>query len=598
LPNNPTQLLPDVYPFAAYLGRLFGCRYVIGLGETAAENLIDFHPEFEIIGIVNEANLRKYRGQYQFGTWLGLNETSSRGDLLADNILEQAIIVCTDLDQLERPTDLLKILKSWLNHAPAGILTAAEKDLNAGTNCAGEEPQTHPAKWSLATMEYLLQVSGLNVEFIGLTASDNVRCEKKTIIAVMTHDSHSLTRNISSLKTPSDFRVVAFMAAYNEEDIIVQSIKKWTDQGVAVHVLENWSTDATYDLLKESATRLPVTIERFPKEGPSKHFNWGAMLARIEELSREIEADWFVRRGADEVLTPPWPGVSYRDALYLVDLAGFNCVDHTVVEFNPVDDAFEAGADYEAYFRHFAFGTNKAHFQQRKAWKNYGQSVSMAESGGHDLPFADRRIYPFKFLLKHYPVRSQKHGEKKIFRERKDRWNPEERAKGWHDHYDQIEEDHAFVISPSALNTFEEADFNKTRLVERLSGIGVIRSDRDRAHKLRLRVQELDLRLAEKEAQLESLQALTIRLAEKEAQLKEITTSLGWRLLSRYGPIKYGVLLPAYKRIVEIFKAESHVGNDQGDASPATNQDEHNTVRAARMHTHSSTLKPNRKDSD
>jgi len=241
------------------------------------------------------------------------------------------------------------------------------------------------------------------------------------------------------------------------------------------HVLENWSADTTYDLAKQLEGQLPVTIERFPADGPSKHFDWGAMLARIETLSREIKADWFVRRGADEVLMSPWPGVSYRDALYLVDSAGFNCVDHTVINFYPVDDGFEAGADYEAHFRYFAFGTEPAHFQQRKTWKNYGQPVSMAESGGHDLPFAGRRIYPFKFLLKHYPVRSQKHGEKKVFRERKNRWNPEERAKGWHTHYDEIKEDHAFVVSPSALNAFDEADFNKTYLVERLSGIGVIR---------------------------------------------------------------------------------------------------------------------------
>ena len=473
MPNSPTQLLPDVYPFVAYLGRRFGCKYVIGIGETAAENLIDFHPEFEVIGVVNEANLERYRGQCQFGTWLDLDETSSGRSPVADNILQHAIIVCTDpIDQLQPPTDLFKILKSWLDHAPACILTVAEKDLNRETNQLGEE--THP-KWSLTDMEYLLQVEGLNVEFIGLTASDDVRCEKKASLAVITRDSSSLTGRISRLKTPANFRVVAFMAAYNEDDIIVQSIKKWTDQGVEVHVLENWSTDATYDLAKRLEGQLPVTIERFPAEGPSKHFDWGAMLARIEALSREIKADWFVRRGADEVLMSPWQGVSYRDALYLVDSAGFNCVDHTVLNFYPVDNGFEAGADYEAYFRYFAFGTEPGHFQQRKTWKNYGQLVSMAESGGHDLPFAGRRIYPFKFLLKHYPVRSQKHGEKKVFRERKNRWNPEERAKGWHTHYDKIEEDHAFVVLPSELNAFDEADFNKTYLVERLSGIGVIR---------------------------------------------------------------------------------------------------------------------------
>lgn len=126
-----------------------------------------------------------------------------------------------------------------------------------------------------------------------------------------------------------------------------------------------------------------------------------------------------------------WP----RDGLYLVDQAGFNCVDHTIIEFYPVDDGFETGMDHEAYFRHFDF-KNLSHPNQRKAWKNCGQSIATIASAGHDVLFDDRRVYPFKFLLKHYSFRSQSHGEKKVFRERKARWNPKERARGWHIHYD------------------------------------------------------------------------------------------------------------------------------------------------------------------
>jgi hypothetical protein len=276
---------------------------------------------------------------------------------------------------------------------------------------------------------------------------------------------------------PLDFRVVAFMAAHNEEDIIVQSIQKWTDQGVRVHVLENWSTDATYDLAKDLERRLPVTVERFPKAGPTKSFDWGAILERIEALAREIDADWFVRRGADEILVSPWPGMSYRDGLYLVDQAGFNCVDHAIVEFQPVDDGFETGMDHEAYFRHFDLA-HLSHPRQRKAWKNYRRPISTIPSAGHDVVFEGRRIYPFKFLLKHYSFRSQRQAEKKVFRERKARWNPKERARGWHIHYDAMQEGHQFVQSASEKEVFDEEDFNKTYLVERLSGVGADRSPR------------------------------------------------------------------------------------------------------------------------
>jgi hypothetical protein len=198
------------------------------------------------------------------------------------------------------------------------------------------------------------------------------------------------------------------------------------------------------------------------------------MLQRIEHLSREFEADWFVRRGADEILSSPWPGVSYRDALYLADCSGFNCVDHTIVEFHPVDNGFKAGMDHEAYFRNFDF-KRLSHHWQRKAWKNCGVPASSIKTAGHDVSFAGRRIYPFKFLLKHYSVRSQAHGEKKVFRERKPRWNPDERARGWHIHYDSIKQGHRFVQSPSEKEIFDEDHFNETYLVERLSGIGIRR---------------------------------------------------------------------------------------------------------------------------
>jgi glycosyltransferase involved in cell wall biosynthesis len=341
--------------------------------------------------------------------------------------------------------------------------------LNGGSNGL-LLPASHPGKWNQIELEQLLRAEGFQVGFIGLTASEAAAYEKKTIMAVITNN---VAGKPPARSAPADFRVVAFMAAYNEEDIIVQSIRKWTDQGIHVHVLENWSTDTTYDLVKQLEAELPVTVERFPNAGPSQYFDWGAMLERIEMLCRETEADWFIRRGADEVLCSPWPGLSYKDSLYLVDQAGFNCVDHTIVEFYPVDDGFETGMDHEAYFKHFDF-KHLSHPFQRKAWKNYGQPISTIPSAGHDVIFEGRRVYPFKFLLKHYSFRSQKHGEKKVFRERKARWNPGERARGWHVHYDSVQAGHRFVRSTSEKELFEECDFNKTYLVERLSGIGRI----------------------------------------------------------------------------------------------------------------------------
>lgn len=448
-----TQLTPDVYSFAAHLARVLRCQRVVAAGSPAAKDLLPLCQQLDIDGLVPAAELESYRRRYGFVNWMEADFESGRLSPFVEEILSSAVVVCAGvLEGLADPAPLLRSLKRWLEVAPVCVLTDA-----------GRSPEA---------LEQLLGDEGLAPEFVGLTARDDLTYEKSTSLAVVTNRTLAAPRGVEA---PPDFRVVAFMAAYNEEDIIVQSIRKWTEQGVRVHVLENWSTDSTYELAKSLEGQLPVTVERFPAAGPSQFFEWGAMLERFEALSAEIDADWFVRRGADEILTPPWPGMSYRDGLYLVDRSGFNCVDHTALDFNPVDDGFEPGMDHEAYFQHFEFGTLPSYFRQQKAWKNCGRPIQMAASGGHDLPFEGQRVYPFKFLLKHYPVRSQQHGERKVFRERKARWNPLERARGWHRQYDAVRAGHRFVQEESGQLVFVEEDFNRTFLVERLSGVGVIR---------------------------------------------------------------------------------------------------------------------------
>jgi len=143
---------------------------------------------------------------------------------------------------------------------------------------------------------------------------------------------------------PSDFRVVAFMAAYNEEDIIVQSIKKWTIResacvfGKLVHRLN-------LRVGQKPGRSVAVTVEG-SAAGPSPYFD-GAPCCNVSRRSRKRSPPTgFVRRGADEVLVPPWPGVSYRDASISWTRRA-SIVWTTIVEFHPVDDEFQTGMDHE-----------------------------------------------------------------------------------------------------------------------------------------------------------------------------------------------------------------------------------------------------------
>jgi len=72
----------------------------------------------------------------------------------------------------------------------------------------------------------------------------------------------------------------------------------------------------------------------------------------------------------------------------------------------------------------------------------------------------------------------------------------------------------------------------------------------------------LEIRHASKTAQLEELisesrkQALELtgEVAIRNAELSKITRTLSWRLLSRYGKIKYRFLLPAYEQLQRMFR--------------------------------------------
>ncbi|MBV9581407.1 MAG: glycosyltransferase family 2 protein [Chloroflexi bacterium] len=275
-------------------------------------------------------------------------------------------------------------------------------------------------------------------------------------------------------RAPTTFRVVAIVPTFNEADVIADTLDYLVRDEVGVFVLDNWSTDATLDIVRRFSGRGLRGLERFPSDAPPAVYDLRAILTRVEQLAANIDADWIVLHDADERRRSPWPGVSLRDALYSVDLAGFNCIDHVTLNFWPVDNGYDDGTrEIESYFNYFEFSNHAGHFHQRRAWKKLPVPVSLAASAGHDCAFPGRRVFPYKFLLKHYPVRSQSHGQRKVVDERRARWNTAERALGWHQQYDDIS---SFVRDPSELTFFDPKSFYERRLIERLSGVGIFQA--------------------------------------------------------------------------------------------------------------------------
>ncbi len=109
-----------------------------------------------------------------------------------------------------------------------------------------------------------------------------------------------------------------------------------------------------------------IGCERFPRGGPTPHWEWGRLLRRKEELHRELGARWYTHCDADEVQHSPGRASRSSTASAGSTPRGFNCIDHVLLNFKPTDDAFVAGSDMEAHFRYYELGSRPGRFVQMR----------------------------------------------------------------------------------------------------------------------------------------------------------------------------------------------------------------------------------------
>ena len=267
---------------------------------------------------------------------------------------------------------------------------------------------------------------------------------------------------------PEGFTVIAIMNVYNEADIIDYSIKHLVDQGIEVYLFDNCSTDNTVELAEKYLGEGLIGIESFPKDGKRKGHNLYKRLLRVEKYAKYSDADWLIHHDSDEFRESPWPEVSMRDALYYVDQQGYNCIDHTIVNFKLTDDDFVSGTDFVKHFLHWDFGHHSGYFIQMKAWKNTTEEVILATNAGHSVSFPSKKVYPYKFLTRHYQFRSDEQAKRKTFVDRR---------------YEKIKEvpnlnnghkSRSLIYDPNDFEIFDDSFYTKY-LKERLTGENIQR---------------------------------------------------------------------------------------------------------------------------
>jgi hypothetical protein len=228
-----------------------------------------------------------------------------------------------------------------------------------------------------------------------------------------------------------------------------------------------------------------------------------------------------IHADADELRESPWPELSLKQAIWLVDRAGFNVIDFALFNFWPIDDQFSPQGDLREAFPYYEPGQGFDH-AQLKCWKKQPGPVDLVSTGGHEIRFPERSICPVRFILRHYPVRSQAHAERKIFRERVPRFIPAEQERGWHVQYAGMAAGQRFVRTKEELVRFEPQRI-RAELWERSRFVDVLEAEhKEHRRKLEETISELHKHLdTRKDAYALLEQVLAQDREVLHAQLKE-----------------------------------------------------------------------------
>lgn len=207
-------------------------------------------------------------------------------------------------------------------------------------------------------------------------------------------------------------RIVALLTVRNEQRHLARCLEHLYSQGIETCLIDNGSTDSTLEIAQSFLSRGVCRIEHFPFNGC---FELEKILLNEERLAAEIDADWLIHHDADEIRQAPSQYKTLKEGIEDADRQGYNAINFDEFVFLPTSDEedFE-GKDYVKEMQYYYFFEPHP-LRRLNAWKKT-VNIDLHSHAGHRIEFADRKIFPTEFILRHYIVLSKSHALQKYSR--------------------------------------------------------------------------------------------------------------------------------------------------------------------------------------
>jgi glycosyltransferase involved in cell wall biosynthesis len=510
---------------------------VLGLGSTSSRT--------HLIIIGESISPEPFRGKFQQVTCVPTLDSgdSINGHEIHDLANNNTIVLCLNCNE-SLPTRLSQTIVDCYNHDAIVVrISQPSEELHnsflRGTFLRAFERQVD------AKPIFLSLLLPVNASAASRAVGIYDRQVQSAVRQALNEDVSEVGKKGSTESRPP----LAIMSCYNEEDIIEEVMLDYRRQGCELLILDNWSTDTTWEILERLHELDPLGIEvrRFPDRAPSAA-SWRAILARKEEIALQHPGRWVLHVDADELRRGPFEGLTLAQALRVAQICGANRIDFNVLNFRPVHGGEWSGS-LERVFRYFQLPDHSSYFSQKKAWIQESERVNLVENAGHLANFDGPRDFRYKYLVKHYPIRSVHQGRNKLHRHREARWEASEKDGGWHVHNQSIISRYSSLIWPvEELHEFNSNSFREeyglvvaTTLAYFLSPLANGRrvdpqywSDPDQGPQLTRTLEETQSLLANLRTETQN------SLANLLANLRTETRSLNDSLQAERSSVRYG----------------------------------------------------------
>jgi glycosyltransferase involved in cell wall biosynthesis len=431
--DAPTEIVhqPHVYEFAQALARRMEATRIVDLGAGNGLKVVPLNGEFDVFAYDFGENLDLLAQQLGSARVDSIDLESPSDLKRIAPVLDGSIVVFSDVvEHLVKPEIVLDFFAANLSRVLGIVISTPERRRARGPGDMG--PPANPAhirEWEFEEFAKLLSRHSLTPLLHGYTVNSTASTSRNTQLAFIPGGKSGIARD-----SRNEVSVLAVVPCYNEADVIGSTISRLLEQEMTVHVIDNWSNDGTWEFLASSfAGDLRVTLERFPNE-PTPAYRWKEILRRMSNIASESNHEWFIHVDADEKIDSPIPGLSVREFIGMADVAGYNIIDLTLVDFRPYKSTMSGALKLDKW----EFGLRPGAVSIERAFKINSGDIDLASAGGHKVGMAHPKPFPINLVLRHYPLRSPQHARKKIFRDRRPRFREERRKFGFHVQYDSF----------------------------------------------------------------------------------------------------------------------------------------------------------------